>query len=119
MILDYKAIGSRIREVRKSKNMTQEKLSEAINVGYKHLSNIECGNGGVSIEVLASICSVLDISLDYIIFNKPDIRDVKMADDIYKEISSSIVCTAFSFLHYSEKNFWLVPVRAGSTAGLG
>ncbi len=88
MILDYKAIGSRIREVRKSKNMTQEKLSEAINVGYKHLSNIECGNGGVSIEVLASICSVLDISLDYIIFNKPDIRDVKMADDIYKEISS-------------------------------
>ena len=24
---------------------------------------------------------------------------------VYKEISSSIVCTAFSFLHYSEKKF--------------
>lgn len=63
-MVDYKDIGMRIREIRKSKRMTQEQLAEAVDVGVTHISHIETGNSIPSLKVLIDIINVLECSAD-------------------------------------------------------
>ena len=56
-------IGNRIKEIRKSKNITASALAEQIGVAQSFISGIENGNKKCSLEMLDSICTCLDISL--------------------------------------------------------
>ena len=58
-----KDLGKRIKELRKSKGFTQERLSEIVGVDPKHLSRIECGKNVPSIDLITRISSVLGIEL--------------------------------------------------------
>lgn len=55
-------LGARIQEIRKSKNLTQEKLAEKIGLDTPNLSNIERGKRFVSAETLEKIAGALNIS---------------------------------------------------------
>ena len=50
-----KLLGLRIREYRKSLNMTQEKLAELIGIGTPNISYIENGKFAPSVETLEKI----------------------------------------------------------------
>ena len=78
-------MGKRIAECRKEHNMTQEKLAEKTEVSLQTISNIELGKKAVRPENLAKICSVLDVTSDYIIFGR---RSAKQLDSLIKQISS-------------------------------
>ena len=54
-------LGRRIQQIRKSKNLTQEKLAEMIGIDTPNLSNIERGKRFVSSETLEKIIKSLDI----------------------------------------------------------
>ncbi|WP_319403976.1 helix-turn-helix transcriptional regulator [uncultured Anaeromusa sp.] len=56
-------IGNRIKEIRKSKNITASALAEQIGVAQSFISGIETGNKKCSLETLDSICTCLNISL--------------------------------------------------------
>ena len=43
MNVDYGAIGRRIKQVRRSRDMTQERLAEALSVSVGYISQIERG----------------------------------------------------------------------------
>ena len=66
-MLDYSSIGKRIKRLRLQKHMTQEALSEKIDISAKHLSNIENNNAHPSIETLVDIANILECSLDYLV----------------------------------------------------
>lgn len=68
-MLDYGAIGSRIRSVRTRNHITQEELGEAVGLSAKHISNIENNNARPSIEALVGIANRLDVSVDYLLAN--------------------------------------------------
>jgi len=55
-------LGKRIQEIRKSQNLTQEKLAEKIGIDTPNLSNIECGKRFVSAETLEKIISALNVN---------------------------------------------------------
>ncbi len=55
-------LGLRIKELRKQKGITQEKLAEMINIDQRNLSNIECGVTFPS-KSLGEITRALNISL--------------------------------------------------------
>ena len=65
--IDYREIGNRIKEKRKKLNMTQEKLSEIIDVSPSYISEIERGTSICSLAVLVDIAEVLDLNLDNLI----------------------------------------------------
>lgn len=66
---DKKAVGERIREVRKNKNMTQSELSEKLEyTNERQLQRIESGETGCSVDKLMEISQILHISTDYLIF---------------------------------------------------
>ncbi|HFL3726386.1 TPA: helix-turn-helix domain-containing protein [Clostridioides difficile] len=62
--LDFKFIGQRIKIARIKKKLTQEVLSEKINVSPQHVSNIETGNSSVSLPTLVAIANTLGVSVD-------------------------------------------------------
>ncbi len=66
-MLDFTAIGSRIRKCRELQGLTREEFAEQINVSPRFVYDIELGNKGMSIDTLVSISEALHISNDYIL----------------------------------------------------
>ena len=59
MNIDYKLIGSRIKEARKAQNMTQERLAEQLDVSVGYISQVERGITKISLDLLGAISSIL------------------------------------------------------------
>ena len=64
MAVDYESIGKRIKRYRMDKKLSQEALAEQLNTIHKHISNIETGVRGPSLEMLIMIANTLDVSAD-------------------------------------------------------
>lgn len=62
MATDYNVIGERIKKARKSKNITQEKLAEKLDVSIAFLSRIERGSSQINLKRLGQICEILGIT---------------------------------------------------------
>lgn len=63
------AIGSRIKDIRTAKGITQEGLAEKLNLGSaQQISDIERGMCGISVHRLMQLCTVLDTDADYLLF---------------------------------------------------
>ncbi|MGN0497356.1 MAG: helix-turn-helix domain-containing protein [Lachnospiraceae bacterium] len=65
--MNYQLIGKRIQEKRKKKNISQKEMARYLNFSYQHLSNIERGISGISLELLVRISDLLQVSLDYLL----------------------------------------------------
>lgn len=68
---DLTALGQKIREARKRKDLTQQELSDLSHVTVKQIANIEKGQMNPSYLILRALTKVLHISLDSLI--NPDI----------------------------------------------
>lgn len=61
--MDKYAFGNFLAELRNEKGLTQEQLSEMINVNYKTISKWECGNSLPSLDVLEQLSEIFNVSL--------------------------------------------------------
>lgn len=86
MELYYNLIGERIKKIRKSKKITQDKLSEMAGISPQHLSQIESAKTKLSLPALINICNALNVTTDTILC------DVLTADTS-KQINSDIAET--------------------------
>lgn len=68
MTLDFKAIGKRIQQLRRDKKITQEQLSESVNLSVVQISYIETGKSRLSLDSLVNIATALGASTDEILF---------------------------------------------------
>ena len=66
--MDLKAIGSRIKAERRKVRLTQEGLSEMVNVTPHYIYEIERGMKAMSIETLMNLSEALELSVDYILY---------------------------------------------------
>ncbi|HBF4436714.1 helix-turn-helix transcriptional regulator [Clostridioides difficile] len=64
MELDFRAIGQRIKIARIKKHLTQDTVSEMVNITPSHMSNVETGKSTVSLPTLVSIANALGVSVD-------------------------------------------------------
>lgn len=80
-------IGSRIRRARETAGLTQEKFAELIGMGTKNVSAIERGAVGVSLFALQTICRVLSVSSDEILFESNRKNDVQILTSRLKRLS--------------------------------
>ena len=60
-------IGARIKNKRKEKQMTQERLAELMDVSLQMISNLEQGKKAIRPENIIKLCNALDVSADYIL----------------------------------------------------
>lgn len=78
--LDYGKIGARIRQVRKAKGWSQEKLAKKCGISMSFLGHIERGTRIMSIETLNSICEALDASADELLWGIPKASETVMQE---------------------------------------
>lgn len=81
-----KLLGRRIKEIRKSRGLTQEQLSEMIDIETSSLSGIESGRFYPSLHVLEKIAQVFEVEL--IEFFK--FSTVNLPENLDKEILNII-----------------------------
>ena len=58
----YEKFGLNVVYHRKREQLTQLQLAELVDIDRSHISAIELGNVGVSMDVIFKMCEVLDIT---------------------------------------------------------
>lgn len=83
ILLNYYEIGQRIRKIRRGQDLSQEQLSEKVNISTVHMSHIENGSTKMSLAVLADIAVTLNVSTDELLFDShPGQHKQNAIDDI-------------------------------------
>lgn len=87
---EYKKIGSRIREIRLQRCMSQAVLAEKANVHISHISDIENGKSTLLLPTFIRLTEALQISADVLL--RPDIPEV---NNLYKSEFAEVLedCT--------------------------
>ncbi|PVD53260.1 XRE family transcriptional regulator [Terrimonas sp.] len=62
-----KALGKRIRDIRKEKGFTQVELGDMIDMEKPNMNRLEKGGTNPTILTLKKICIALGITLDYLL----------------------------------------------------
>lgn len=84
-MIDYISIGKRIKEFRKGKGLTQEKLAEISGIEPSNISHIERGATKPSLPTLVAIANALGVTLDELVYSS-----LKKSDHIYNEILAEL-----------------------------
>ena len=65
-MLDYRAMGKRVRERRLALRLTQERLAECVDVSASFIGHIERGEKKASLETIARLSRELKSPMDYL-----------------------------------------------------
>ena len=68
--MDYYKLGQRVRKLRKARGLSQENLAEMLDISVTHMSHIETANTKMSFSLIVRIAEILDVSLDYLVYDK-------------------------------------------------
>jgi transcriptional regulator with XRE-family HTH domain len=83
-----KTIGARIQEIRKKMGLTQEQLSEQVNISPHYLSALERGVYNIKLTLLVDILNVLNCSADEIFQDVVDRSSEVKTNRLSKELES-------------------------------
>lgn len=67
MEINYEALGKKVKEERKRRGLTQEKLAERVSVSIKHIGSIERAESIPSVQVLVALANELEVTTDYLL----------------------------------------------------
>ena len=88
--LDFKTIGSKIRERRKSMGITQEQVADFLGINPSHVSNVENGRANPSLTALINIANILECSIDQFVYGEYTFNRADTESALDKEIMDKI-----------------------------
>jgi len=91
--------GARLKEIRRSQNLTQEKLAEITDMDVPNLSNIERGKKFVSSTTLTKLANALKIKEKDLF----DFEHIKTKENIIEDIITLIKSSDLNELEYIYK----------------
>lgn len=77
-MMDHDDMRMKIRHLRLERRMTQKQLADAMHVSCSLIGHIERGSRKPSLETLVSLCKVLNIPVDDLLYSH-----ILIVDDIY------------------------------------
>lgn len=84
--IDYAKLGLRIKEIRQSRGLTQERLAELVSCNTSHISNVENNHTKVSLNVLLAIANTLNTSIDYLLSDQYENTSLALDNEILRAI---------------------------------
>ena len=81
-IVDYKEIGRRIKSYRMQKTLGQSELARIIGISQTHLSNLEHGRTGMTLDILVKLAKILECSLDELALGAEPAKKAANIDDL-------------------------------------
>ena len=102
--MDYIMLGKQIREIRRQRHLTQEKLAEKVDLSVPYISHLERGSKKPSLEVLTRLAESLGVTVDRLLAGNqvtdktayyPEVQEL-LADCSVLErvVLTEIVCAA-------------------------
>ena len=82
MVLNYGLIGTRIREMRRLKDISQAELAEAACLSVVYVSSIENGKKKASLQSLTSITYAMGITIDSLLIGNQNRAKSEYQNDI-------------------------------------
>lgn len=80
--IDKKRLGERLKEERLRRHLTQEELSEIVELTPAFIGHIERGDRSLSLDTLVKLCNALGVTIDYLLSDTLSPKD----DDVTEEI---------------------------------
>lgn len=75
-----KEIGRRVRSIRMMNNLTQDNLGDMLGITGQAIQKIEAGENMLTVNSLIIMCKKLDVTSDYILFDRPEtVRDIELS----------------------------------------
>lgn len=74
-VLDYRKMGMRIRQVRKTRGWSQDALAKKCGISMSFLGHIERGTRIMSLETFVNICMALEADADELLWGVPHPSD--------------------------------------------
>ena len=92
MYFNQVEFGKRIRELRRTGGLTQEALSEELNISTDQLRKIECGSRGPSLDLLISLAVYFDVSTDYLLMGRDyvNLHSRKRLESVLRDLSDIV-----------------------------
>ncbi len=81
-----KALGEKIKRLRKQRNLTQEQLAEMIDIAPRNLSKIEVGANFVTAETIEKLIAALNITTEELFANDYIKDNKELLSGIYTKI---------------------------------
>ena len=81
-----KQLGQKIRRIRLNRGLTQEQLSEMIDVSQRTLSGIETGDNFVTAETFDKLSKSLNVSIEDFFFTEHLKSEEELSDEIIKSV---------------------------------
>ncbi len=78
-----KTIGSNVKYYRFQKKLSQEQLSELLNLSTKYISDIESGKYNMSISTLENLSEILNVDPYKFLMSNPQSKNLPSRIDIY------------------------------------
>ena len=103
-------LGEKIKTLRKRQGLSQEELSERVEINATHLSRLETGKYQPSIDVLKRLADALEVSTDYLlspddeepaevhIANRPLAERIRLIDSLDEADQQALVQVIDSML---------------------
>lgn len=108
-------LADRIKELRKSKNLTQSDLGKILGVGKTTISMYENGNSTPNDEIKLKISEYFDVSLDYLLgkldlknnstFKSDDVTIALHSDTDYKDLPPEAKEEIYNFIDYIKNKY--------------
>lgn len=115
LVIDYSSFGKRLRELRRSRHLTQEQLGELVDVSFQYIGMLERGARSPSAEMLLSLCCALDCSCEMLFRDSLPAHDsltLRQNPSVLRNTLSNWVLTSEpdeSLLPISEVDLHLLP----------
>jgi transcriptional regulator with XRE-family HTH domain len=85
--IDFKLIGQRVRAARKHMDITQEYLSELVDITPAFVGHIERGERSVSLVTILRIAMILNVSTDYLFSMEDATEDEEVTNTIIQMLN--------------------------------
>ena len=110
--MDYKRLGTRIREERKRLNLTQAQLAEAIDISDTYMGAIERGERSLTLDTLVNLVNRLGVTVDYLLADSVSDNDSNIMEQFKqimdgqplerKQMAINVLRTIFSYFAEAE-----------------
>lgn len=91
-------LGQNVRDIRKSLGLTQEEFSEKLNITPNHLSKIENGNTGISLDNAINICKIGKCSANILFKGIIEVSNINDKFELLDERDQDVVEQLMTYL---------------------
>ena len=83
----YNKLGTKIKQLRQEKGLTQDNLAELVGCNTSHISNIENSYTKLSLNALLAIANSLHTSVDYLLSNQYENKSLALDNEIARAVA--------------------------------